>query len=83
VIDRTSFIAAPRDRLLEFERVHLVERLTRRYGDTAIIVGRTEMSGSFDAASFAAASRYTHVVLRERNGRWRLASAQRTRIVDA
>jgi hypothetical protein len=34
VIDRTSFIAAPRDRLLEFERVHLVERLTRRYGDT-------------------------------------------------
>jgi ketosteroid isomerase-like protein len=80
VIDRPSFIAALRDGLLGFERVHLLERVTRRYGDTAIIVGRTEMSGSFDGATFAAASRYTHVLLRERTGRWRLASAQGTRI---
>ena len=80
VVDRPSFIAALRDGLVGFERVHLVERVTRRYGDTAIIVGRTEMSGSFDGARFAAASRYTHVLLRERDGRWRLASAQGTRI---
>ncbi len=51
VVDRPSFIAALRDGLVGFERVHLVERVTRRYGDTAIIVGRTEMSGSFDGAS--------------------------------
>jgi ketosteroid isomerase-like protein len=80
VVDRASFTAALRDGLVEFEGVHLVERLTRRYGDTAIIVGRTEMSGSFDGATFAAASRYTHVLLREPDGRWRLASAQGTRI---
>ena len=80
VVDRPSFIAALRDGLVGFERVHLIERVTRRYGDTAIIVGRTEMSGSFDGARFAAASRYTHVLLRERDGRWRLASAQGTRI---
>ena len=80
VVDRPSFIAALRDGLVAFERVHLVERVTRRYGDTAIIVGRTDMSGSFDGARFAAASRYTHVLLRERDGRWRLASAQGTRI---
>ena len=80
MVDRPSFIAALRDGLVGFERVHLVERVTRRYGDTAIIVGRTEMSGSFDGAKFAAASRYTHVLLRERDGHWRLASAQGTRI---
>ena len=83
VVDRPSFIAALRDRLLEFDGVRLVERLTRHHGDAAIIVGRTEMSGSFDAASFAVASRYTHVFLRQRDGRWRLASAQGTRIVDS
>ena len=83
VADRASFIAALRDRRLAFERVHLVERQTRRHGDTAIIVGRTEMSGSFEAASFAAASRYTHVFLRGRDGRWRLTSAPGTRIIDA
>ena len=80
VIDRPSFIAALREGLVEFDGVQLVERLTRRYGDTAIIVGRTQMSGSFDGARFAAASRYTHVLLREQDGRWRLASAQGTRI---
>ena len=36
VVDRPSFIAALRDGLVGFERVHLVERVTRRYGDTAI-----------------------------------------------
>ena len=81
VVDRPSFIAALRNGLVEFEGVHLVERLTRSYGDTAIIVGRTQMSGSFDGAKFAAASRYTQMNHRERDGRWRLASAQGTRKV--
>ena len=83
VADRTTFIAALRDRRLEFERMDLVERLTRHHGDTAIIVGRTDMAGTFEAASFAAASRYTHVLRREADGRWRLANAQGTRVVDA
>jgi ketosteroid isomerase-like protein len=82
VADRAAFIAALRDRLVEFERVDLLERVTRRYGDTAIMVGRTEMSGSFGGAPFSAASRYTHVLVRGGDGRWRLASAQGTRIAD-
>jgi ketosteroid isomerase-like protein len=77
VADRTAFIAALRDRLFEFERVDVVERVTRRYGDTTILVGRTEMSGSLGGAPFSAASRYTHVLVRGGDGRWRLASAQR------
>jgi ketosteroid isomerase-like protein len=83
VADRTALIAALRDRRLEFARVDLVERRTRRHGDTAIIVGRTDMAGTFEAANFAAASRYTHVLRREADGRWRLANAQGTRVVDA
>jgi hypothetical protein len=54
--------------------------LLRRYGSTAIVVGRTRMRGSFDGAPFGATSRYTHVFVEEQ-GRWRLASAQGTPIV--
>ena len=81
-VDQPTFIAAVRDRVLEFEHAWLVQRATRRYGDTAIIVGRTEMAGSFAGVAFAAASRYTHVLLRDPEGRWRLATAQGTRISD-
>lgn len=83
VADRASFVAALRDRIVAFDRVELVERHTRRYGDSAVIVGRTEMSGTFGGAPFAAASRYTHVLVRDGDDRWRLASAQGTRIADA
>jgi ketosteroid isomerase-like protein len=83
VIERAAFIAALRDGLLEFQRVHLIERVTREYGDVAIIVGRTDLSGSFDEASFTAASRYTHVLRRDRDGLWRLVSGQGTRIAEA
>jgi ketosteroid isomerase-like protein len=83
VADRASFLAALRDRVVDFDRVQLVERAARRYGDVAVIVGRTEMSGTFGGAPFAAASRYTHVLVRDRDDRWRLATAQGTRIVDA
>jgi ketosteroid isomerase-like protein len=83
VTDRAAFIGALRDGLLEFERVELVERVSRRRGDTAIIVGRTAMAGSFRGANFAADSRYTHVFLRTGDGHWRLATAHGTRILAA
>jgi ketosteroid isomerase-like protein len=56
------------------------EALLRRYGSTAIVVGKTKMHGSFDGTPFSATSRYTHVFV-EDQGRWRLASAQGTPIV--
>ena len=83
VADRASFLAALRDRLVAFDRVQLVERAGRRHGDRAVIVGRTEMSGTFGGAPFAAASRYTHVLVRDGDDRWRLVSAQGTQILDA
>ena len=54
VADRASFIGALRGGSLEFHRIELVERATRRYGDTAVVVGRTEMSGAFVGEDFAA-----------------------------
>jgi ketosteroid isomerase-like protein len=83
VADRASFLAALRDQLVAFDRVQLVERAGRRYGDSAVIVGRTEMSGTFGGAPFAAASRYTHVLVCDGDDRWRLVSAQGTQILDA
>jgi ketosteroid isomerase-like protein len=83
VADRAAFVGALRDGSLVFHRIELVERLTRRYGDTAIIVGRTEMSGAFGGNGFAASSRYTHVFIRDSgDGRWRLATAQGTSIAE-
>jgi len=40
------------------------------------------MAGSFAGTAFAAASRYTHVFVRDADARWRLASAQGTQIIE-
>src|SRR3954468_24342885 len=82
VADRAALTAALDERLLEFDGVELIERAARLYGDTAILVGRTQMAGSFAGAAFPAASRYTHVFVRGADTRWRLASAQGTQIID-
>jgi ketosteroid isomerase-like protein len=82
VADRAALTAALAEHVLDFERVELLERAARHYGDTAILVGRTQMAGSFAGASFAAASRYTHVFVRGADKRWRLASAQGTQIIE-
>ena len=82
VADRAELTGALKDRILEFDRVEPIERAARRYGDTAVLVGRTQMAGSFAGSAFAAASRYTHVFVRGADARWRLASAQGTQIVE-
>ena len=82
VADRAALVAALDERVLEFELVDVIERAARDYGDTAILVGRTQMAGSFAGAAFTAASRYTHVFVRGADAQWRLASAQGTQIVE-
>lgn len=80
VVARGPFLQALRDGHLGFERVELVERTVRTYGEAAVIVGRTEMAGTFVGSPFTVQSRYTHVVVRGADGRWQLASAQGTQI---
>ena len=82
VADRAALTSALDERVLEFDSIELIERAARDYGDTAILVGRTQMAGSFAGAAFTATSRYTHVFVRGADGRWRLASAQGTPIVE-
>ena len=66
---------------LKFEAIQPVESQVRLYGTTAVITGRTQMSGRFGEAVFTATSRYTHVFVKEQS-QWRLVSAQGTQIVN-
>ena len=92
IVDVMSGTPAPRDAFLavvgsgelEFDRLEPApdEALVRFYGDTAVSIGRTSMSGTYAGQSFAAQSRYTHVWVRL-DDRWRLVSAQGTQIIEA
>lgn len=79
-VDRATLLGALAAGHLVFEAIDLLESLTRAYGDTVIVTGRTRMQGRFQGEPFAAHSRYTHVFVRQQGG-WRLASAQGTPIV--
>ena len=82
VVERSAFIATVGSGLLSLSTIRVLERRTRRHGDTAIVVGRTQMAGSFEGAQFEAASRYTHILVRGPEQEWRLVNAQGTRIAD-
>ena len=81
VIDKPSFMEVLAAGQLVFEAVDAIESTVRIHGSTAIVVGRTAMSGNFDGAPFSVKSRYTHVFI-EQGGAWRFVSAQGTRIVE-
>ena len=66
---------------LKFEAIEPLESQVRLYGITAVITGRTRMSGRFGEAPFTASSRYTHVFVRDQD-QWRLVSAQGTQIAN-
>ena len=80
LVDRDGFIHAVGSGVVQFSGITIVERATRRYGDAAVVVGRTRMAGSLGGAGFEVASRYTHVLARDRGGPWRLVNAQGTQI---
>lgn len=58
------------------------EALVRRYGDVALVVGRTRMTFELPGGSmFTGGSRYTHAFTLA-DGRWHLVSAQGTAIPE-
>jgi len=81
VVDKPSLLGVIGTGQLVFESIKQIESTVRIHGATAIVVGRTAMSGSFAGAPFAAKSRYTHVFV-EQGGAWRFVSAQGTQIVE-
>src|SRR5262249_7032066 len=66
---------------LKFGAIQALESQVRIYGTTAVITGRTQISGRLGEAAFTASSRYTHVFVKEQS-QWRLVSAQGTQIVN-
>lgn len=82
-VDRAAFVAAVAGRVVTFAGIDVGERITRRYADAAIVVGRTSMRGTFADTAFSVESRYTHVFVCAGGDRWLLASAQGTPISTA
>jgi len=54
----------------------------RLYGDTALLSGRTRMTGTYDGKPFASHYRYIDVYVK-RGGRWQIVSVQISRIPAA
>jgi hypothetical protein len=78
-ITKTSLLAAIRSGQLKFGPIEPADVRVRIYQTTAVITGRTQMSGQLGETPFATESRYTHVYVEEQ-GRWRLVTAQGTQI---
>jgi ketosteroid isomerase-like protein len=78
-VTKSSLLEAMESGQLKFEAVKPAEMRVRTYPTTAMITGRTEISGRFNETPFATRSRYTHVYV-EQQGRWRLVAAQGTQI---
>jgi hypothetical protein len=81
-VPRAAMLDVLRSGQLKFESIEPAEARVRRYGATAVITGRTEMSMRFGETALAARSRYTHVFV-EQGGRWRMVAAQGTQIAPA
>jgi ketosteroid isomerase-like protein len=85
VTDRAAFIGGVASRAVQFDAITTVpeDALVRVHGDSAIVVGRTQMVLRIpgQAEPVRVNSRYTHVFHRTPADEWRLASAQGTQIV--
>jgi ketosteroid isomerase-like protein len=80
VVPKQAFLDFVSSGTVKFEKIERLEADPRFYENTAVIVGRTRMTGRFEGQSFELNSRYTHVFVK--HGSWRLAAAQGTQIVD-
>jgi hypothetical protein len=80
-VTKPSLLAVLESGQLRFEVIEPAEQRVRLYQATAVVTGRTRISGRFGGAPFSAPSRYTHVYV-EQQGRWRLVAAQGTLIAS-
>ena len=76
-----DLIEVVRSAQLRFETIDRTHFKVRTYETTAVITGRTKMSGWYEGQEFRVTSRYTHVLIQQ-SQTWRMVSAQGTQIVD-
>lgn len=79
VENRESFLRDLMSTELEIDPYTVEEFEIRLYGDTALLSGRTRMTGRYAGTPFEAHYRYIDVYVRS-GGQWRVCSVQTTRI---
>jgi ketosteroid isomerase-like protein len=76
--DKPAFVADILDPRLTIDPYTVEDFEVRLYGDTALLSGRTHMTGSFDGERFDSNYRYIDIYVR-RGGAWKIVSVQITR----
>lgn len=79
VADKASFLSGIMAPELTIHPYTVEDFDVRIYGDVALLSGRTRMSGSYAGEAFTSHYRYIDVYVR-RDGRWKVASVQITRV---
>jgi len=75
---KRSFVAGIVDPKLTINPYTVEEFDVRLYGDTALLSGRTHMTGMYDGKAFESNYRYIDIYVR-RGGSWKIVSVQVTR----
>jgi ketosteroid isomerase-like protein len=78
---KRSFVAGIVDPKLTIEPYTVEDFEVKLLGDTALIYGRSRMTGSFDGKPFVSNYRYIDIYVR-RGGQWQIVSVQITRIPE-
>jgi ketosteroid isomerase-like protein len=79
---KKSFVAGILDPKLTIDPYTVEEFEVRLYGDTALLSGRTHMTGKYDGKVFESNYRYIDIYVR-RNGAWQIVSVQITKLPKA
>ncbi len=80
--DKRAFVADIVDPKLAIDPYTVEDFEVRVYGDTALLSGRTHMTGRYDGKPFDSNYRYIDIYVR-RGGQWKIVSVQITRIPPA
>lgn len=81
VENRESFLRDLMSPELEIDPYAVEDLEVRLYGDTALLSGRTRMTGRYAGAPFRTHYRYIDIYVR-RDGAWRVCSVQTTRVAE-
>jgi ketosteroid isomerase-like protein len=76
---KKAFVADLIDPKLAIDPYTVEEFSVRLYGDTALLSGRTHMTGQYDAKPFTSDYRYIDIYVRK-GGAWKIVSVQITKL---
>lgn len=77
--DKSSFVDGLLSPQLKIDPYTVEELEVRQYGDTALLSGRTRMTGSWEGKPWTTHYRYIDIYVK-RDGAWKIVSVQITRL---